>query len=226
MNCRSAQEKIVDAMASREPGLRGDLDQHVRECAGCHAFLASHASLASAIDSHLRLIANEPVPPSLLPAVRARLEQEAAPRQWIFSWRFAAVATVVVLLVATVIGMRDSDKPGRPKETTAKVAHGSPDVNRPPTVSSQIQLPAPKASRFAAAVRKASIPAHSSAPEVLVLPEEQQAFRRFVSDISKDRASANALVSAAPDSGDGPVEIALLAIENVEIKPLEGTDSE
>ncbi len=224
MNCRSAQEKIVDAMASREPGLRGDLDQHVRECAGCRAFLASHASLASAIDSHLRLIANEPVPPPLLPGVRARLEQEAAPRQWIFSWRFAAVAIVVVL--ATVIGMRDSDKPGRPKETTAKVAYGSPDVNRPPTVSSQIQLPAPKASRFAAAVRKASIPAHSSAPEVLVLPEEQQAFRRFVSDISKDRASANALVSAAPDSGDGPVEIALLAIENVEIKPLEGTDSE
>jgi anti-sigma factor RsiW len=222
MNCRSAQEKIVDAMASREPGLRGDLDQHVRECAGCHAFLASHASLASAIDSHLRLIANEPVPPSLLPGVRARLEQEAAPRQWIFSWRFAAVATVVVLLVATVIGMRDSDKPGRPKQTTAKVAHGSPDVNRPPTVYSQIQLPAPKASRFAAAVGKASIPA----PEVLVLPAEQQAFRRFVSDISKDRASANALVSAAPDSGDGPAEIALLAIENVEVKPLEGTDSE
>jgi hypothetical protein len=227
MNCRRAQEKIVDAMASREPGLRGDLDQHVRECAGCRAVLTSHASLASAIDSHLRLIANEPVPPSLLPGVRARLEQEAAPRQWIFGWRFAAVATVVVLLVATVIGMRDSDKPGRPTETTAKVAHGSPDVNRPPTVSSQIQLPAPKASRVvAAAVRKASIPAHSSAPEVLVLPEEQQAFRLFVSDISKDRASANALVSVAPDSGDGPVEIALLAIENVEIKPLEGTDSE
>jgi anti-sigma factor RsiW len=222
MNCRSAQEKIVDAMASRELGLRRDLDQHVRECAGCRAFLASHASLASAIDSHLRLIANEPVPPSLLPGVRARLDQEAAPRQWIFSWRFAAVATVVVLLVATVIGMRDSDKPGRPKQTTAKVAHGSPDVNRPPTVYSQIQLPAPKASRFAAAVGKASIPA----PEVLVLAAEQQAFRRFVSDISKDRASANALVSAAPDSGDGPVEIALLAIENVEVKPLEGTDSE
>ena len=225
MNCRSAQEKIVDAMASRELGLREDLDQHVRECAGCRASLASHASLASAIDSHLRLIANEPVPPSLLLGVRARLEQEAAPRQWIFSWRFA-VATVVVLLVATVIGMRDSDKPGRPKETTAKVAHGSPDVNRPPTVSSQIQLPAPKASRFAAAARKTSIPAHSSTPEVLVLPEERQAFRRFVSDISKDRASTNALVSAALDSGDGPVEIALLAIENVEIKPLEGTDSE
>jgi hypothetical protein len=225
MNCRSAQEKIVDAMVSREPGLCGDLDQHVRECAGCRAFLASHASLASAIDSHLRLIANEPVPPSLLPGVRARLDQEAAPRQWIFSWRFAAVAIVVVLLVATVIGMRDSDKPGRPKQTTAKVAHGSPDVNRPPIFSSQIQLPAPKASRVAA-VRTASIPAHPSAAEVLVLPEEQQAFRRFVSDIAEDRRSANAIISAVPGNGDVPVEIALLTIENVEVKRLDGTDSE
>ena len=114
MNCRSAQEKIVDAIASRESGLCEDLDQHVRECAGCRAFLASQASLASAIDSHLRLIAKEPVPPSLLPRVRARLEQETAPRQSILRWQFAAVATVVVLLVAAAIRMRDSDKPGTP----------------------------------------------------------------------------------------------------------------
>ena len=58
MNCRSAQEKIVAAIASRESALCGDLDQHVRECTGCRAFLASQASFASAIDSHLRLIAN------------------------------------------------------------------------------------------------------------------------------------------------------------------------
>jgi hypothetical protein len=35
-----------------------------------------------------------------------------------------------------------------------------------------------------------------------------------------------ALVSAAPGNGDAPVEIALLTIENVEVKPLEGTDCE
>jgi hypothetical protein len=197
----------------------------VRECAGCRAFLASQASLASAIDSHLRLIAKEPVPPSLLPRVRARLEQETAPRLSILRWQFVAVATVVVLLVAAAIRMRDSDKPEHPTETTAKVAPGSPHVNRPPTASPQINRPAPKIPRVAA-IRKASVSAHSSAPEVLILPEEQQAFRRFVSEISKDQDSAKALVSAAPGNGDAPVEIALLTIENVEVKPLEGTDSE
>jgi hypothetical protein len=225
MNCRSAQEKIVAAIASRESALCGDLDQHVRECTGCRAFLASQASFASAIDSHLRLIAKEPVPPSLLPGVRARLEQEKTPRQSILRWQFAAVATVVVLLVAAAIRMRDSDKPERPTETTAKVAPGSPRVNRPPTAGPQINQPAAKISRVAA-IRKASVSAHSSAPEVLILPEEQQAFRRFVSEISKDQDSVKALVSAAPGNGDAPVEIALLTIENVEVKPLEGTDSE
>ena len=225
MNCRSAQEKIVDAIASRESGLCEDPDQHVGECAGCRAFLASQASFASAIDSHLRLIAKEPVPPSLLPRVRARLEQETAPRQSILRWQFAAVTTVVVLLVAAAIRMRDSDKPGSPAETTAKVALESRHVNHPPTASPPINQPAPKTPRVAA-IRKASVSAHSSAPEVLILPEEQQAFRRFVSEISKDQDSAKALVSAAPGNGDAPVEIALLTIENVEVKPLEGTDSE
>jgi len=225
MNCRSAQKKIVEAIASRESGLCGGLDQHVRECAGCRGFLVSQASLASAIDSQLRLIAKEPVPPSLLPRVHARLEQKTAPRQSILRWQFAAVATVVVLLVAAAIRMRDSDKPERPTETTAKVAPGSPHVNHAPTASPPINQPAPETPR-AAAIRKASVSVHSSAPEVLILPEEQQALRRFVSEISKDQDSAKALVSAAPGNGDAPVEIALLTIENVEVKPLEGTDSE
>jgi hypothetical protein len=225
MNCRSAREKIVDAIASRESGLCGDLDQHVRECAGCRAFLASQASLASAIDSHLRLIAEEPVPPSLLPRVRARLEQETGPRQSILRWQFAAIATVVVLLVAAAIRMRDWEKPERPTEATAKVAPGSPHVNHPPTARPPINQPAPETPRVAA-IRKASVSAHSSASEVLILPEEQQAFQRFVSEISKDQDSAKALLSAAPGNGDAPVEIALLTIENVEVKPLAGTDSE
>jgi hypothetical protein len=121
--------------------------------------------------------------------------------------------------------MRDSDKPERPTETTAKVAPGSPHVNHPPTASPPINQPAPKTPRVAA-IREAGVSAHSSAQEILILPEEQQAFRRFVSEIAKDQDSAKALVSGAPGKGDAPVEIALLTIENVEVTPLEGTDSE
>jgi hypothetical protein len=226
MNCRNAQEKIIDLMASRESGLREELDQHVRGCARCRAFLASQASLSTAVDSHLRLIANEPVPSSLLSGVRARLEQEAAPGQWILGWRFAAVAAAVVLVAAAAgIRTRRPDIPGRAPQATAQVAAESPNMNRALTLSPPIQQPASKTSPVAA-VRRAGVLAHSSAPEVLVLPEEQQAFRRFVRDISKDRDTAKALIAAVPDSADAPVDIALLTIESVEVKPLEGTDSE
>jgi len=217
MNCKSAQEIIIDAMASRAGELRGELHQHVRECAKCSAFLANQASLSTAIDSYLRLVASEPVPASLLPGVRPRLEQEAAPRRWIFGRQFAAVAAAIVLLAALGVRMRNSNKPERPTESAAQVAPETPNV------SPQVQQLARKTSRV---LRKASVRAHSSASEVLILPEEQQAFRCFVSDVSKDRASANAPISAAPDGGDVPVEIALLTIEKVEVKPLEGTDSE
>ena len=225
MNCTSAKEKIVDAMASRESRLHGDLDQHVRECAGCRAFLASQASFTSAIDSHLRMIADEPVPPSLLPRVRARLEHEAAPHERILGWQFAALAAAVVLLAAIGVRMLRPHSSGRAPEALAQVARESPSERRAPTGTAQIQQPVARASRVAAAVRKASVTTHSSAPEVLILPEEQQAFRRFVGDISKDRASANALISV-PGNGDASVEIALLTIKSVEVAPLEGTDSE
>ena len=225
MNCKVAQGKIVDAMAAHEWGLRGELDQHLRECANCRAFFASQTSLSTAIDSHLRLIADEPGPPSLLPRVRVRLQEEVAPRQWIPRWRLAAVAAVVVLLVAVSIRMGNSDKTDHATESAARVAPGPPNVNQPRTVSVQVQKPAPRTSRVPV-VQKARGPVYSSTPDVLILPEEQEAFRRFVSDIAKDRHSANAIISAAPGNGDAPVEIALLTIENVEVNPLEGTDSE
>jgi hypothetical protein len=224
MNCASAQTEIVDAMASHESGLRGELHQHVDECARCRAFLANQTSVASVIDSHLRLIANEPVPPSLLPRVRARLEQEAVPRQGILRWQFVTLAATVVLLIAIGVRMLRLDTPVRAPQAFARVAPESPIVNRP--VSPQVEEPAPKTSRAPAAAHRTNVSAHSSPTEVLVLPEEQQAFQRFVSHISQDQDSAKALVVSAPDRADAPVEIALLAITNVEVKPLEGTDSE
>jgi hypothetical protein len=224
MNCGGAQTGIIDAIASRESELRGELHQHVRECAGCRAFLANQASLASTMDFHLRFIANQPAPPSLLPHVRARLEQKAAPRREIFRWQSVLLAIASVLLIAIGVRILRPHTTTPAPEAAAQVAPESPIVNRP--VSPRVREPAPKISRVAAVALKANVPAHFSDTEVLVLPEEQQAFQRFVSHISQDQDSAKALVAAASSRADAPVEIALLAITNVEVKPLEGTDSE
>jgi hypothetical protein len=75
-------------------------------------------------------------------------------------------------------------------------------------------------------VRRAGVPAPSTTPEVLVLREEQEAYAHFVTELSKDRDSAIVLTSAAAEGGDAPVEIALLTIKSVEVKPLEGSGNE
>jgi hypothetical protein len=223
MNCKRAQEEISGALASGEWELARELGQHLQGCAGCRAFRADQAILFQLIDARLRSLANEPVPPSLLPGVRVRLEGETLPRgHRIRTWQLAAIAALVVLFAAVSIPLRRS---------------GTPQVSSTPTVASGKNNATPSR----ATVRRAPMPAlqpvpphvtpkagvaKSSSTPVIVLREEQEAYARFVNDLSKDRDAALALAFAEPAGDETPVEIALLAIKSVEVKPLEGTDSQ
>jgi hypothetical protein len=225
MNCKRAQKKIVNELASGESGFGGQLGQHLQNCAACCAFFANQAALFQAIDSHVHAIANGPMPPSLLPCVRVRLQEEVLPGpQGTRTWQLAAIAAVIVLSAVVGLQMHRQAAPEHTTESTPPVA-SSDSVNRARPVDYTAVKPVAK-STYARMVRKRSVPAHSLTPEIRILPEEQEAFRLFVSRISKDRDTAIALTSAAPENGEAPVEIALLTIKNVEVKPLEGTDSE
>lgn len=220
MNCRRAQEEIITALASSESGFRGDLAQHVRDCVSCRAFFTTQTALFRSIDAHLRPIANEPVPRSLLPGVRARLQEECLPRpQWISAWGIAAIAALVVFTAAARIQMRHPAMTDHAK-SAAEVMPGSPTVNRRGPADRRVPRHAAQPSPTRVVPRTA-VPALSIAPEVFVLREEQEAYAYFVTELSKDRDSAMALTSAAPERGDAPVEIALLTIKSVEVKPLE-----
>ena len=224
MNCKFAQEKMMDALASGQSEFHGEWDQHVRDCAACSAFFASHASLLSAIDSNLRLTTNGPVPPSLLPVVRVRLQEEVSLRaEWMSTGRLAAIATLIVLAASAGIQLRHADITDCTAVRAPQVAGASPSPTPPRPPVGQVPVAAPTQVR---AVRKASSPAPLSTAEILVSKEEQAAFVHFVTKLSRDRDTAIALASAAPESGDAQVEIALLTIKSVEVAPLEGTDSE
>jgi len=69
-------------------------------------------------------------------------------------------------------------------------------------------------------------PAASSQPEVLVPPDEREAFARFVAILGERREVARALVTPTTDERDGPPGLKLLQIDRLEVKPLEGTESE
>ena len=225
MNCKRAKGKIVNELASGESGFGGQLGQHLQDCAACRAFLTNQAALFQAIDSHVHALANAPMPPSLLPCIRVRLQDEVlSGPQGTRTWQLAAIAALVVLSAAVGLQMRRSAAPEHATESRPPVA-SSESVNRARPADYPAEKPVAK-STYARMVRKRSVPAHSSTPEIRILPEEQQAFRLFVGRISEDRGTAIALTSVAPENGEAPVEIALLTIKNVEVKPLEGTDSE
>lgn len=227
MNCERAQKEITDKLASGESKFQGELARHVQSCASCAAFLMDQALLFRAIDSGVHIIADEPVPPSLLPGIRVRLQEEVSPRLlWIPTWRVAATAALVVLAVAMGIELRRSATPKPAIGNTASVvAHdpGSESLAKTAAPRALVPSPQPPHPRI---TPKTSVPAPSPTPEVLVLPEEQEGFAQFVRELSNDRDAALAFASATPAKDNAPMEIALLTIDRVEVELLEGSSSE
>jgi hypothetical protein len=226
MNCKSTQEKICGALASGELEFGRKLGQHLQNCAACRAFFADKSILLQAIDWHLRALANEPVPPSLVPGVFVRLTEELLPGlQGARTWQLAAIAALVVLSAAVSIPLRRSVMPEHQTGSRSAVAPSENSQNDSRPTTRRDPLPAAE-SAPPQVTPKASVATTSPTPEVLVLREEQEAYAHFVNKLALDRGPATAPAFAKPASDDGPVEIALLLIKSVEVRPLEGIDSE
>jgi len=69
-------------------------------------------------------------------------------------------------------------------------------------------------------------PVASSQPEVLVPPDEREAFFSFVFTVQKRRDVAAALLAASPKEQDVLVTVEPLQIADLEVKPLEGRETE
>jgi hypothetical protein len=61
-------------------------------------------------------------------------------------------------------------------------------------------------------------------PVVMVLAEERTAFVRFVTDLPEERDVAVAYTRPATEAKDEVVDIALLQIDELDVKPLESSD--
>ncbi|MGA2299750.1 MAG: hypothetical protein ABSG77_03525 [Candidatus Acidiferrum sp.] len=226
MNCHNAREQITDMLAAGSVELTRELAGHVQSCAGCGAFYAQQAELFRAMDSALSAMANEPVPPSLLPKVRARMEERESRRGW-FPNPMTAAATLAAVFLAVMFFPR-VEKKALEKPVAALPTHilDRWEARRTGTIAAAAALtPRPRVSH-AKANRAAGVKEVSPAPGVIVLVEERQAFARFVAELPDEREVALALTRPASALEDVPVEIALLQIESLELKPLEGTPGE
>lgn len=227
MNCEMAREKITDSFAAGGEVLPPEVTAHRESCAACQNFHSKQRNLFRSMEAGLQALANEPVPTSLLPRVRARLDYAPAPRVlWKLRGSILAPATVVVLALGVVVMLHHPQRRTAGPDSAHVVGSGD---ELPPAVT---PVPEHAASVSASQNRRSKVVpvSHEEASEpsleVIVLPEERAAFARFVARLPEEEDVAVMLARPAPEKEESALEIALLQIDEVEVKPLDLTTRE
>jgi len=227
MNCREVREKITESLAAGGASLLSGETTHVNSCSVCREFYEKERALFASMDAGLQIAANSQVPPSLLPGLRARLERGPGPRTSLNpGWRFALLAAASVLVLSFLVVRHLPDSRG-PTPDRASVT--PPEITRPASVVPPTGSGETAHSRRSPRQEPKRLPRYEvSEPlaEVIVLAEEREAFVRFVAKLPDERAVALALANPAPPRKDIPVEVALLQIDELHVRPLEPTEEE
>jgi hypothetical protein len=180
MPCKHYKDALIETAASgAEP--QGDLGAHLAGCADCRAAFEQERSLFASIDAGLHVAANAEVPASLLPCVRARLEEESAPRRsWAANWLVVASAAVIVIGFFAARALLQPNVVQQPIESAGKPVV-PPLVTAPPQNHAPVRvLPVEKSSASQHQGVVAKLPLEHSpqakgknVPEVLV-PHDQE----------------------------------------------------
>jgi len=210
---------MLDALAAGEAALTGVVAAHTRECVTCQSYYESQATLFRGIEESLKVIANEAVPRSLVPGVRARLKQDLPARSpWLPAWGMAAIAAAILVMSFGLLVYRPPYQGVlRENEPVAlQQVEDSFPVLQPAKETPSGDHQGRQGRRTPATVVK--VP--EAAPEVIVLPEERAAFARFVADVP-EQGVVLALTRVAPSNEDMPLQIAVLEIHELEVQSLD-----
>jgi hypothetical protein len=173
------KDALIEAAASGvEP--KGELRAHLEACDSCRATFAEEQALFASIDAGIHVKANADVPVSLLPRVRARLDEAGAPRNsWISSGFVLATAAVVVVVFFAARAVQHTNVRHQPVETAGKtyVPHLAPPAQNQNTIVEPRVERNPNSLRpFTSAESSPSAEAsvrRNTEPEVLV-PRDQE----------------------------------------------------
>jgi hypothetical protein len=228
MTCEKYNAKIVEAVAaSAAPG--ATLQAHLTQCPACRAAFEQERSLFAAIDTAVRATTNAEVPSSFLPRVRSRLVEVAVPRRmWTRPLIFAAASVALASTIFLFVPPHHSKPNDQAKQTPQR------PVGEVTVSNSGHRNSGPGLQIVSSNVKNGRAPGHStlslaaasSQPEVLVPPDEREAFSRFVATVQLRGDVAEALLAPGPRKQDTLVTVESLQIENLELKPLEGRETE
>jgi hypothetical protein len=215
MPCEHYKNALIEAAASGSQP-QGDLRGHLALCDACRAAFEQEQSLFASVDTGLNVTANAEVPASLLPRVRARLDEAAAPRSgWVTNWFALASAAVMVVAFFAARAVWRTNVVQKPVETAGNT-NVPPRVTPPP--QKQTPVVVPTVEKNSVSQRQLVIAKNALAPEALVrgktMPEvlvprdqevllaeytEQWRFRKRAPLLAQDSdATMLALLQVAP----------------------------
>jgi hypothetical protein len=222
MKCKTYQAKILSHVAYGESELPPEIREHLALCPACRQFRAANVDLLAAIDVSLRHLVHQPVAPRLY-TIAAQLPEDVAEgnpggtRLWL-----GGISAVTAVLLLTFLVLRNTSQHA-PQVVPAEV------VSNTNAVASPWRTEAPKASVTVVVIKNrkdANRPLQKSSDafqDIIVLPEEREAYARFVSVLPRQEAVAIALARPAPPVPENPMDIGMLQVKDLEVEPLEGT---
>jgi hypothetical protein len=225
MPCENYQDALVEAAATgAEP--QSELRAHLAACAACHATFAQEQALFSSIDAGLHVTANAEVPASLLPRVRAQLnDQSAARRSWIPVWAVLAATAMLVLTVVSVRGRRH-DASGQNPQSNA-VAHAGLPAEIPAAPIGALPQTKPAQRIIKHSLPSTAQPSASIEQVRVLLPAGQKGVMdAWLDGLRRGKVKANDLLAEKSDLPLRDLKISPLDVSPIEMKPLANVSGE
>ncbi|HEV1994992.1 MAG TPA: hypothetical protein VGR03_11730 [Candidatus Acidoferrum sp.] len=225
MPCKHYKNALIEAAASgAQP--QGELRAHLADCASCCATFAQEQALFSSIDAGLYVTANAELPASLLPRVRARLDEEGIPRRnWVTAGFVLASAAAIVIALFTARVVWRTNGEHQPVESVANKSVSAPGVQPPqgqfaiaPPVkkdsTSQLQVPLVRNP-----VPPRAFSTRNSMPEVLV-PRDQEVLLVHYADQWRGRKRAPLVAADSDETTLTSLQVAPIQIAQLDVKLL------
>jgi hypothetical protein len=228
MPCENYRETLIETAAS-DAVPSAELRSHLEACPVCRLALTEELQLFAAIDTGLRATATAETPHSFLPRVRASLEDvSASQRRWTPFLIFAAACATIVLTVFIAARPRHATNDDQAKQILAAPSGERPAIPDRLEVTGTSAVTTPLRSHHVRQRKNSTAPisAASTQLEVLVPPDEREAFARFISSQLERTDVAIAVVAMASDNKDRPLSVEPLEIAELEVKRLESLVSE
>jgi hypothetical protein len=229
MRCERYEQDLTVGAAGGT--ITSDLEAHLEGCVACREWLAEKRALLESVDRVLMADLDVEPSPALRHRVMSRVAQAERERRRIVP-RAAAAALAAGLIIVLLAGAWARRPSATPLESSAAtIAPGVPagGAEKPETPEAETpsipSTPRPLVARTSHSVRRGVPPATARdalvrEPEVLVLPGQEEALRRFVAGLRDGSTPAPPLLLSGASVESLIAPAPLIEIPLLETNPL------